>query len=147
MLPSNAFIVNEAHWITLDRRYLLVVEGSEIAGMCVGGQLLATLRSDYPTDPMAYADEQAVKRYLAMDVRSREFLAVDRRNFVCSAPEVRGFTISRRRALWTGGVPNSGAVTLDPRNGRKRRMILLGQQDLDALASLLMATGAPKLAG
>ena len=143
MLPVDTFIANEAHWFTLDVVYLVVVRNGTVAGARVGGQLLATSRRSYSTEPSDYAKPKLLLRWAAADPIAPDFLADDRKNFVYSSAEIREAHVSRRRALWTGAIPNSGSVTLAPREGRRRRFILLGEQDPAAIHSLLLSSGIP----
>ena len=142
MLPSDAFIANEANWFTLDVIYLVIVRNGAVAGARVGGQLFGTANA-YSTDPSSYAKPELLLRWAAADTLAHEFLESDRKNFLYSAGELRDVVLTRRRALWTGAIPNSGSVTLTPRTGRRRRLILLGDQSLQAVHSLLQSSGVP----
>jgi hypothetical protein len=142
VLPEKTFIANEAHWFTLDVVYLVFVRSGVVAGARVGGQLGvgAVQISD---DPTAYTKPDLLRRALEADPFAHGFLASDRRNFVHSIAELGEARLSARRALWTGPVPNSGSVTFIPRAGRKRRLILLGRQDLGVVRALLISEGVP----
>ena len=143
MLPSDTFIANEAHWVTLDVVYLVFVRNGTIAGARVGGQLLSGAVASNPSDPTAYVKRNLLERYLETNPIGPEFLESDRKNFRLESAELLEARVSSRRALWTGGIPNSGAVTLVPRSGRRRRLILLGAQDLGRVHALLVAAGVP----
>jgi hypothetical protein len=143
LLPSDTFIANEAHWFTLDVVYLVFVRNGTIAGARVGGQLLAGAVGSYPSDPTAYVKRNLLERYLETNPTGPEFLGSDRKNFLFASAELLEARVSRRRALWTGGVPNSGAVTIFPRSGTRRRLILIGAQDLGRVHALLVAAGVP----
>jgi hypothetical protein len=140
LLPPDAFIANEAHWFTLDVVYLVFVRNGAVAGARVGGQLAGNAQS---TDPSFYAKPKLLLRWVASDPLADEFLESDRKNFLYSTAELREAVVSRRRALWTGAIPNSGSVILTPRTGRRRRLILLGDQNLQAVHSLLQSSGVP----
>ena len=140
MIPSDAFIANEARWLTLDVIYLVFVRNGAIAGARVGGQLLGNAHS---TDPSFYAKPELLLRWASAGSLAHEFLESDRKNFLYSTAELREVVITRRRALWTGAIPNSGSVILTPRSGRRRRLILLGDQNLQAVTSLLQSSGVP----
>jgi hypothetical protein len=142
MLPADTFIANEAHWFTLDVVYLVFVRNGAIAGARVGGQLVANARN-YPAEPTYYAKPKLLLRWVGADPSAPDFLASDRKNFLYSTAELREVAFTPRRALWTGGIPNSGSVILAPRNGRRRRLILLGDQDLQAIFSLVQSSGVP----
>lgn len=143
MLPEDAFIANEAHWFTLDVVYLVFVRSGAIVGARVGGQLIGTEFGEHPDDPRSYARADLLRRCLAADPLDPRFTDLDRKNFRYSISEIREARFSTRRALWTGGVPNSGSITLLPRAGRRRRLILLGRQDLRAIHALLVSGGIP----
>jgi hypothetical protein len=143
VLPEHAFIANEAHWITPDVVYLVLVGSGVVAGARVGGQLVTTPFGDYSSDPTTYAKASLLERYMSADPLDPGFLEADRKNFRFSSAELLEARFSARRTLWTGGVPNSGTVTLVPRAGRRRRLILLGHQDLGAVQNELAAAGVP----
>ncbi len=143
MLPEGTFIANEARWFTLDVIYLVFVRNGAVAGARVGGQLLASGRNSYSREPSSYAKPKLLLRWAAADPLAPDFLEADRKNFLYSSAELLEARVTRRRALWTGAIPNSGSVTLTPRSGRRRRLILLGEQDLQAIHSLLASSGAP----
>ncbi len=141
-LPQNAFVGNETHWITPDRVYLMFAGHGILAGGRIGGQLMPR-RGVYPVDPLAYGQPGLVERQLGVDPFSAGFLELDPKNFQLRGADIVRIQVSSRRQLWTGPIPNSGAVIVVPRNGRKRRFILLGEQDRTAIASLLFAAGLP----
>ena len=143
MLPADTFIANEAHWFTLDVVYLVFVRNGVVAGARIGGQILAGAVGSYSTEPSAYAKPELLLRWAAADPTAPGFLEADRKNFLYGSAELREARVSRRRALWTGPIPNSGSVTLVPRAERRRRLILVGEQDLTAIHSLLLSGGVP----
>jgi len=136
------FIVNDARWFAPDTVYLLFVRAGVIAGARVGGQLVAS-RRNYPTEATAYAKPKLLIRWAAADPLAPDFLSSDRKNFAYPAAELCEAHVSSRRALWTAPIPNSGTVTLVPRTGRKRKLILLGEQDSRAIQRLLISNGVP----
>ena len=140
---EDSFIANEAHWFTADAVYWVFVRSGVIAGARVAGQMMAALPDAYSSDPSAYAKPELLELYRNLDPLSPAFLESDPKNFRISGAEIRDLRISTRRALWTGPVPNSGSVTLVPRSGRKRRLILLGEQDPNRVQSLLAGAGVP----
>jgi hypothetical protein len=142
MLPADAFIANEAHWFTLDVIYLVFVRNGAIAAARVGGQLLGR-SGNYPAEPSYYAKPKLLLRWAGAEPSEPDFLNSDRKNFRYSTAELREVVFKPRRALWTGGIPNSGSVILYPRSGRRRRLILLGDQNLQAIFTLMQANGAP----
>jgi hypothetical protein len=142
MLPRDVFIANEAHWFTLDVIYLVFVRNGAISAARVGGQLLAQSRS-YSAEPSFYANPKLLLRWAGAEPSAPDFLSSDRKNFRYSSGEVREVVFKWRRALWTGGIPNSGSVILYPRNGRRRRLILLGDQDVHAIFTLMQSNGLP----
>jgi hypothetical protein len=143
VLPEDAFIANEAHWFTPDVVYLIFVRNGVVAGARVGGQIAAPPFGDYSSDPTSYAKASLLERYAFADPLDPAFLEADRKNFRFSSTELLEARFSPRRALWTGRVPNSGTLTLVPRTGRRRRLILLGHQDLVAVRDQLAAIGVP----
>lgn len=142
MLPPDAFIVNQARWLALDTVYLLTIRSGVIAGARVGGQLTG-LGDVHPSAPEAYAHAKLLARWLATDPTSPDYVSSDPKNFVYASGEILEARLSTRRARWTGPIPNSGSIVLVPRSGRKRRLILLGRQDVRAVHGLLAANGVP----
>lgn len=142
-LPEDAFIVNEAHWFSLDLVLLVRARGGVLSGARVAGQLLTGPGARRAKDPIAFADATLLASYLSSDPAEPGFLERDPGNFRVSAAEIRSTRVSGRRAMWTGPIPNSGSVTLSPRSGSRRRLILLGEQDLSGFGALLMANGFP----
>jgi hypothetical protein len=143
MLQADTFIANEAHWFTPDVVYLVFIRNGAVAGARVGGQILAYPNNAEVAEPTGYAKPEWLLRWAAADPLAPGFLEADRKNFFYSNGELREAHITRRRALWTGPIPNSGSVTLTPRAGRRRRLILLGDQDPRAIHSLLVSSGVP----
>ena len=142
MLPERAFIGNEARWLTPDAVLLVHVLDGMVVAVRVNGQLVKPPSGD-PSEPESYVQARMLMQYQGVDPLDPRLIDLDKRNFRISSAETKEVAISRRRALWTGPLPNSGAVTIVPRTGKRRRLILLGKQDLAGVHALFGATGFP----
>ena len=143
VIPTDAFIANEARWVWPDVVHLVFGRSGVIAGVRVGGQLWPEGWGGYATDPRAYADPALLRVAADADPLSPDFVESDRRNFRFTGAELRDVRLSKRRAWHTGVIPNCGVVTLVPHRGRRKRLILLGKQNLTDLRRILTDAGLP----
>ena len=142
VIPDRAFIANEARWVAPDAVLLVFVIDGAVVAARVNGQLTRPPARD-PSDPESYVEPHKLLLYQGIEPRDPRFIDLDKRNFRLSSAELIEVRASRRRALWTGPLPNSGSITLIPRSGRRRRLILLGRQDLARVHALLVSAGFP----
>ena len=142
-LPANAFVANEARWFALDAVYLVFVLPGVLVGAKVSGQMILghTLGFFSPENPLAFTRADLLLAALVTDPTSNEFLSLDPVNFRLTPADIVVIRTSAGRSLWTGGVKNSGKLTLVRSEGRTRSLILLGQQDLNQIRELLIDAG------
>jgi hypothetical protein len=143
VIPTDAFIANQACWVWPDVVHLVFGRSGVIAGVRVGGQLWPEGGGGYATDPRAYADPALLRVAADADPLSPDFVESDRRNFRFTSAELRDVRLSKRRAWHTGVIPNCGVVTLVPHRGPRKRLILLGKQSLTDLRRILTDAGLP----
>src|SRR5262249_13067319 len=113
----------QPRWMGWDRLFKIYVLGGSIAGAYLAGQgydgASGRLRLVGPAGIaaplLALWVRRIVRRRVERETRygsltpaSAEFLDADSRNFVWQSDEIERATVSRKRSLWTAGVPNSG---------------------------------------
>ena len=146
MPPCSAFDGLAPRWFTSDRLYRIYVTDAYLCGAWIAGQFhdqrtaALVLYVSYGLFQRRLArsfqrQEQRRSRYDEMDPASRAFLAEDDRNFQIHRNEIMKMTVDRKRSLWTPY--NVGAVNLELVSGGRRRFILVGDQDAEAIAGWL----------
>ncbi|MBW2401229.1 MAG: hypothetical protein JRG80_18555 [Deltaproteobacteria bacterium] len=143
MIPDDSFIVNETHSFSPDIVFLISVRSGELTGARIGGQIVVGSLGPKSANPASYASADLLSRVLATSRDAAELRKLHKKNFAYSSGELLEARVSTRRALWTGPVPNSGSITLIPRSGRRRRLILLGNQDIRSVRALIQSAGIP----
>ena len=76
--------------------------------------------------------------YDSLDPGSEAFVAADRRNFILTRDDTEEASVSRKRSLWTGGMPNRGSVRFTLRSGGRRRFIVVNDQDIGQVERALV---------
>jgi hypothetical protein len=141
-LEVTYFVGYAPRWISLDRLYLIVGLPGSIMGLRVGGQLVYPSETR-PTDSRAYFKQGLASQYEGRNLLDPLLASLDPRNFLIPSAEFMSAHLRRRRALWTGAVPNVGTVMLRRRNGRDLRFILIGEQNLGQVVAVLSEAGVP----
>jgi len=142
IIPTGCFIVNEAHWLTLDVVYLIAVKSGAIMGARVGGQITHFQHTE-PSNPLSYVKPRLLAEYPQGAFLADDFLQIDRKNFLLSSAEIREVEMSNRKSHWTGPIPNSGVLNIKRRNAQTKKLILLGEQDFDGLRAKIQSCGIP----
>lgn len=142
IVPTDCFIMNEAHWLTLDVVYLIAVRSGAIVGARVGGQIVHVQHRE-PSNPLSYVKPKLLVEYSQGAFLSDDFLQLDRKNFILSSAEIQEVEMSTRKSRWTGPLPNSGVLKIKSRNAQTRKLILLGKQDFDGLRAKIQSCGIP----
>jgi hypothetical protein len=136
----------EARWLSWDRFYKIHVLDDRIVGAYLAGQVYDEVSGRVqligPAGLLGPLMALWVRRIVrgrvereaqcdGLDPKSLEFQERDRRNFVWPRDDIEQVVLSRRRALWTGGAPNSGSFQVALRFGGKRQFVVVGDQNID----------------
>jgi len=148
----NAFFALEPRWLTRDCFYKIYVAAGDIRGALIARQVYdeesARRQMIAPAQIFAPLMKLWADRILK-NVRLREmeydatvlssdiFLRQDRRNFQIPKAEILSTEVEKKKRLWTGGSPIAGMLTLRMRDQSKRKWIIVGNLDIDAIASSL----------
>ncbi len=136
--PAWHFVSLEYCYGMLNRTYVVFVTDTMICGARVRGMLPAPLLiSERWFDPYFFPRPAAVKRYLQVDLRSREFKRLRFANFQIPLSEVTDVRLNTEPKWGMEPVPYSGRIHLRLRSGATRELILLGRQDGPALVERL----------
>jgi hypothetical protein len=136
--PAWSFVALEYHGMVLNRTYRVIVTETALCGAKVRGIMSAPISvTEAWKDPEFYPKPKLQARYAGIDPVSAEFLAVDQANFRIAHQELESVELSRKPKWGMGGVPYSGRVLLNLRNGRTRDLVLLGHQDGEAIVERL----------
>jgi hypothetical protein len=146
-LPS--FLALEPRWLSRDRLYRVFVTPDSLCAAYLAGQVHDQMSAQVfhasflelsflarILTPRILARRAArEQQYDALDPRSGDFLAVDKRNFSIFATHIADVVVDRKRSLWMLG--NVGAVRIRLVTGKTRKFILPAGQDPGQVAELL----------
>ena len=120
--------------LILNRTFQVIVTDRHVCGGRVRG-LLSAPASVGPqhSDPQFYVHPALAGRYDGVDPESDAFLAIDRANFRVPRETILRVERITRRKWGLGGLPSSGRIVLHLDGGHRRELILLGQQDAEAI--------------
>ena len=140
-LQGRVIYAYEPRLTSLDRLFLIHVEGATLRFLRVGGQLWSSDSAPRSEDPATYVKPELLDRYRDIEFAGPAALSVDPANFEMPRAAIRSVDLRSRRALWTGPVPNSGSLVINPVRGKPKRYILLGRQEHNAVATTLRQAG------
>ncbi len=138
----------QPRWTHWDRLFKLYMLADSIAAAYVSGQVYdeesgktQLVRPGQIAGPLAALWVRRIvrkraereSRYESLLPGSREFFAADRRNFSIKGADIERILLSSRRAFWTLGAANSGSIQFDFWSGKKMRLILVDEQNIDCL--------------
>lgn len=142
----------QPRWFGNDRLFKVFVLPDAVCGACVAGQLhdeqSAHMQLVAPAGCLGFLFLPIVRRavrrrqereefYDTITPGSDEFVDADGRNFVIRRGEATQISVTSRQSLWTAGARNSGKLEIVLTGGRKRRFVLVGNQDADQVEELL----------
>ncbi len=125
--------------LILNRTYKVFIADGMLCGASVRG-LVAS-----PPTPLPNMDEQeywvntlSATLYERLDVTSSTFRKLSFTNFQIRGSEIQSVDYDPTKKWGMGNVPHSGKLNVRLRSGRRRELILLGQQDGNALKQKIM---------
>jgi hypothetical protein len=128
------FAAMEYYALILNRTYKVFLTDQMLVGAKVRGLVISP-----PVVPPQMFDQefwvrtQAAQRYGSVDVISAEFLQIHSANFQIRWNEIAQTEYRSGKKWGMGNVPHSGRLILQLRSGRRRELILLGNQNGNAL--------------
>jgi len=128
------FAAMEYHALILNRTYKVFVDKGVLCGAKVGG---AVSNPRQPTPQMLdqayWVATRSALLYDHVDVNSAAFLKMNASNFQLRGDEIARIEYRPGRKWGMGNVPHSGRLLVRLKSGGSRELILLGEQDGDAL--------------
>lgn len=138
---KESFYGLQPRWLGGDRLYHIFITSRAFCGAKVAGQFydeqsaetelnqLGTLAVPIIQQLLCNLEEK-IRIYDAIDPMSSAFLEADKTNFRILKEEVRHILINRKRSWWTASTPNSGTIKFVMLDGKTRKFILIGIQDV-----------------
>jgi hypothetical protein len=147
----KAFFALEPRWLGRDRFYKIYLTDHDLRGALIGRQvydkrsahcqLIAPAQIFAPL-MMLWADRilkkvhQREQSYDGMVLSSHDFTKENRLNFLIYRHDILGVCIDRKKRMWTS-YSNAGTLRLETRDHSEREWIIVGDQDIDAIAASL----------
>jgi hypothetical protein len=156
MTNKRYFYGLQPRWLGGDRLYQIFITSRAFCGAQVGGQfydeqssrfllkqlgILAIILDTPIINWVRHKREESKRIYDAIDPMSPSFLNENKNNFHIFREEVHRIVIDNGRSWWTGGAPNSGIIKFALVNGKSKKFILIGNQDLWQIESSLLQFG------
>jgi hypothetical protein len=138
---KESFYGLQPRWLGGDRLYHIFITSRAFCGAKVAGQFYDEQSAETQLNQLGpLADpiiqqalcnlEEKIRIYDGIDPMSSAFLEADKTNFRILKEEVRRILINRKKSLWTASTPNSGTIKFVMRDGKTRKFILIGNQDV-----------------
>lgn len=138
---KESFYGLQPRWLGGDRLYHIFIASRAFCGAKVVGQFYDLESAETQlnqlgplADPLIQQAlcnlEEKIRIYDDIDPMSSAFLEADKTNFRILKEEVRRILINRKKSLWTASTPNSGTIKFVMRDGKTRKFILIGNQDV-----------------
>ncbi|HKT61348.1 MAG TPA: M48 family metallopeptidase [Gemmatimonadales bacterium] len=140
-----SFVAMTYYGLILNRTYRIVVTDRWVCGVRVRGLLSSppAPRPEYQ-DPEFYVNPRLTAKYSQFDPDSDGFLAIDRANFRIERDAILEVERIDRRKWGMGHIPYSGRIVLHLEGGVRKELIIVGQQNIEAIVRDLAR--APALA-
>ena len=126
-----AFLAMEYYALILNRSFAVIVTNNVICGAKVFGTVSAPMTPigiHKWRDPTNFISRKTIEKYHSVDPESPAFLTIDKSNFQIPCSNVKGIGFKSGKLISMGGVPHSGSLFIQVTEGRKRELILLGNQ-------------------
>jgi hypothetical protein len=147
----TSFYALEPHAFASDRYFKIYVTDRDLRGVLLGGQIYdedAAFRISLSAPVLApliklWTDRSLrnVRRreleYDGMDLSTDGFLAQGRRNFRIAKAEIADASLDRKKRRWGGRGEIAGTLRLRLQDRTAREWIIVGDQDVDAIAASL----------
>jgi hypothetical protein len=150
-LPINAgetlpwFAAMEYYALILNRTYRVFIADGMLCGASVRGLVASPPSASPDMDDQTYwTDTLAATLYDRVDVTSADFLKLGLMNFQILAEDIARIDYDPSSKWGMGNVPHSGKLKVRLKSRRTRELILLGEQDGDALKQQIEAAMARK---
>ena len=141
------FVAMEYCYGILNRTFVVFVTDNMICAARVRGVLPVPLSvGSRWHDPYFYPKPNQMKRYIDVNLESKEFLASSWANFQVPKQDLLSVVFGTDEKWGMGSVPYSGRIFLLTKGGMKKELILLGTQSGKEIGERLAAGIAPRLA-
>ncbi len=132
------FAAMEYYALILNRTYKVFVDKGVLCGAKVGGAVSNPRRpTPQMLDQAYWVATRSALLYDHVDVTSAAFLKMNASNFQLRGDEIARIEYRPGRKWGMGNVPHSGRLLVHLKSGCRRELILLGEQDGDALQARL----------
>jgi len=119
----------------LNRTYKLFVTDRLLCAAKVGGQTWSV--SPAMRNPAYWVETKSAQLYAGLDVTSQMFLRVNEANFQIDWREVAAIDYRPQKKAGLAGTPHSGSLIFRSTKGETLELVLVGDQDGDALQAEL----------
>lgn len=149
---DNHFIAMQYYGLILNRTYLVLVTNDRIIGLKVnglvsvesGGHILAkelsktmTVKGDLQ-NPYSYVKYKYLDRLQDLELVDAEILKQDKSNFVIQQADITNAYYDPKKKWGMGYYPHDGKVYMVTNDGKKKELIILGNQSGQKIASLIL---------
>lgn len=132
------FIAMEYYALILNRTYKVFVTKDMLCGAKVRGLVSnPALVSLSMRDPRSWAQTNSAKIYDRIEVTAPMFSEINPANFQIHWGDIANVDFRAGKKWGMGNVPHSGRLIIHLRSGRRRELILLGEQDGSAIKERL----------
>lgn len=138
--PASApwFAAMEYYALILNRTYKVFATGQMLCGAKVGGlRSTPSVVSSEMYNPVFWVQTPSAQRYDHLDLASEAFLRANSANFQFRWDQIAEIRYLVGKKWGMGNVPHSGRLVLQLRSGKRRELILLGDQNGTALKQQL----------
>jgi hypothetical protein len=136
-----SFLAMEYYAVILNRSFAVIVTKNTICGAKVFGAVgspRTAIGAYLWRDPRNFIGRKTLEKYHSVDPESSTFLTISKDNFQIPCSSVKGIGFTSRKKMSMGNVPHSGSLFVHLADGRKKELILLGNQDGEEIERLML---------
>jgi hypothetical protein len=149
---DNHFIAMQYYGLILNRTYLVIMTSELLIGIKVnglvsvesGGNIIAkelsatmTIKGDLQ-NPNSYVKKKYIDRVQEFDLLDGSILTLDKSNFLIQRAEIKNAWYDPKKKWGMGYYPHDGKVYIETNAGKKRELIILGNQSGQKIANQIL---------
>lgn len=142
------FIAMEYYSFILNRTYHVSITEYMVSGAKVHGIIAAESKEKRNpanllavkgnlNDPSTYVKNKHIEKLNGMELQSEDFLKVDKNNFQIKKNEILSVRYNPKKKWGMGNYPHDGRIEIVLKNGKKRELIILGNQSGKEITKIL----------
>ena len=148
---ANHFVAMEYYKLILNRTFIILITEDKIIGLLGNGTISVEGGKDILTkqiskqfairgdlsNPYSYLKEKYINEIENDNINSEKILLKNKMNFVINRKDIKDVNYNPKKKFGMGYYPHDGRVTIETNDGKKRELIILGNQSGIEIADII----------